>query len=65
MCAIDISMYYQNIIFRGTEAEIISQLTKEIWDLYYGKDSDGSTPYMFIANFKIISAPLQTASKVV
>ena len=50
VCAIDISMYYQNIIFRGTEAEIISQLTKEIWDMYYGKDSDGSTPYMFNGN---------------
>ena len=47
VCAMDISMYYQNVIFSGTESEIEAQLAKEIWNLYYGIKSDGSSDPMF------------------
>ena len=50
VCAMDISIYYRDVVFTGTEAEIISQLTKEIWNLYYGIKSDGSSDPMFDGN---------------
>ena len=50
VCAMDISMYYQNIIFSGTEAEIVAQLGEKIWKLYYPEQDNGEIKCIFDSN---------------